>query len=367
MTLFNGVRGVVFPNQPLRRRAGHPHPPLHQLVGSQGIIEGTEIAHEFRKIYACSFLYDVDGIAYWPAVAVNYTNKTQFMFKINKGVESVFDSKMVNRYIPENERPVPFKHMIYVGDGTTDIPCMRLVKEFRRTLDRRLQPRPEGRAQGDGLADPRQPRGATSARPTTPRDRKWTCSSDHHRQDRPRRPARKNWRPSNSHVAAQTIERGFPDFPFRLLGGSPEWIAGMRLRPGSVAATVSAPHTLRLRALRRISGPRGRSGGMRALPSCEPLQLVLLPEQGAARFLARKVLAAWRNYFLFAVPYAAVIVLRHPDTCWMAAGWASLAALALLYAVVSKYARYQPDRTPPAGRWPPNWAPRDSSSPCCCR
>ena len=73
---------------------------------------------------------------------------------------------------------------------------------------------------------------------------------------------------------------------------------------------------------------------------------MLLPEQGAARFLARKVLAAWRNYFLFAVPYAAVIVLRHPDTCWMAAGWASLAALALLYAVVSKYARYQPDRTP---------------------
>jgi len=47
---------------------------------------------------------------------------------INKGVESVFDSKLVNRYIPENERPVPFKHMIYVGDGTTDIPCMRLVK-----------------------------------------------------------------------------------------------------------------------------------------------------------------------------------------------------------------------------------------------
>ena len=63
-------------------------------------------------------------------MAVNYTNKTQFMFKINKGVESVFDSKMVNRYIPENERPVPFKHMIYVGDGTTDIPCMRLVKNF---------------------------------------------------------------------------------------------------------------------------------------------------------------------------------------------------------------------------------------------
>ena len=103
---------------------------LHYInsSGMKEIIEGTEIAHEFRKIYACSFLYDVDGIAYWPAVAVNYTNKTQFIFKINKGVESVFDSKLVNRYIPENERPIPFKHMIYVGDGTTDIPCMRLVK-----------------------------------------------------------------------------------------------------------------------------------------------------------------------------------------------------------------------------------------------
>ena len=98
--------------------------------GLKEIIEGTEIAHEFRKIYACSFLYDIDGIAYWPGVAVNYTNKTQFIFKINKGVESVFDSTQVNRYIPEAERPVPFSHMIYIGYGMTDIPCMRLVKNF---------------------------------------------------------------------------------------------------------------------------------------------------------------------------------------------------------------------------------------------
>ncbi len=98
--------------------------------GLKEIIEGTEIAHEFRKIYACSFLYDIDGVAYWPAAAVNYTNKTQFIFKINKGVESVYDSKRVNAYIEEEKRPVPFKRMIYVGDGTTDIPCMRLVKNF---------------------------------------------------------------------------------------------------------------------------------------------------------------------------------------------------------------------------------------------
>ena len=54
--------------------------------GIQEIIEGTSIAHEFRKIYACTFLYDVDGVAYWPGVAINYTNKTQFIFKINKGI-----------------------------------------------------------------------------------------------------------------------------------------------------------------------------------------------------------------------------------------------------------------------------------------
>ena len=105
---------------------------LHYInsSGLKEIIEGTSIAHEFKHIYACSFLYNVDGIAYWPAVAINYTNKTQFIFKINKGVESVYDTRLVNRYMEEEHRPVPFKRMIYVGDGTTDIPCMRLVKNY---------------------------------------------------------------------------------------------------------------------------------------------------------------------------------------------------------------------------------------------
>ena len=105
---------------------------LHYInsSGLKEIIEGTSIAHEFKKIYACSFLYNVDGVAYWPAVAVNYTNKTQFIFKINKGVESVYDTRLVNQYMEENHRPVPFKRMIYVGDGMTDIPCMRLVKNY---------------------------------------------------------------------------------------------------------------------------------------------------------------------------------------------------------------------------------------------
>lgn len=104
---------------------------LHYInsSGLKEMIEGTPIASEFRKIYACSFLYDVDGIAYWPGVAVNYTNKTQFIFKINKGIESVYDSERINEFIEEEKRPVQFRHMIYFGDGTTDIPCMKLVKQ----------------------------------------------------------------------------------------------------------------------------------------------------------------------------------------------------------------------------------------------
>ncbi|MDR1670962.1 MAG: haloacid dehalogenase-like hydrolase [Alistipes sp.] len=96
--------------------------------GLREMIEGTTIAGEFRKIYACSFLYNETGEAYWPGVAINYTNKTQFIFKINKGVEAVWDGKAVNEFIEESRRPVPFRRMIYFGDGTTDIPCMRLVK-----------------------------------------------------------------------------------------------------------------------------------------------------------------------------------------------------------------------------------------------
>lgn len=97
--------------------------------GLKEMIEGTSIAKEFENIYACSFLYDIDGVAYWPAVAIDYTAKTQFLFKINKGIKEVSDNKKINQYIPEKERPIPFSHMIYFGDGDTDIPCMKMVKE----------------------------------------------------------------------------------------------------------------------------------------------------------------------------------------------------------------------------------------------
>ncbi|MFR9602683.1 MAG: HAD family hydrolase [Rikenellaceae bacterium] len=104
---------------------------IRHYINSSGVkemIEGSSIAKEFHQIYACSFLYDHNNEAYWPGVAINYTNKTQFIFKINKGIETVHDNTRVNEYVEESMRPIPFRHIIFVGDGMTDIPCMRLVK-----------------------------------------------------------------------------------------------------------------------------------------------------------------------------------------------------------------------------------------------
>ncbi|MBQ9254466.1 MAG: haloacid dehalogenase-like hydrolase [Bacteroidales bacterium] len=96
--------------------------------GLKEMIEGTPIAEEFENIYACSFLYDVNDVAYWPAVAVDYTAKTQFLFKINKGIKEISDNHRINEFILEEDRPVPFERMIYFGDGETDVPCMKMVK-----------------------------------------------------------------------------------------------------------------------------------------------------------------------------------------------------------------------------------------------
>ncbi|MFI3247618.1 MAG: HAD family hydrolase [Rikenellaceae bacterium] len=95
--------------------------------GIQEMIEGSPIADKFHKIYASAFLYDDKGEAYWPRVAINYTNKTQFLFKINKGIETVHDTTQVNAFSPREGRPIPFSRIIFVGDGETDIPSMRLV------------------------------------------------------------------------------------------------------------------------------------------------------------------------------------------------------------------------------------------------
>ncbi len=101
----------------------------HHIISSgiREMIKGTSIAHYFKNIFASGFLYDDRGEACWPAVAVNYTNKTQFLFRINKGIHNTYDNTVINKIIPESEKPVPFSNLVYIGDGETDIPAMKMV------------------------------------------------------------------------------------------------------------------------------------------------------------------------------------------------------------------------------------------------
>lgn len=103
----------------------------HYIISSgvEEIIRGTSIAGEFKEIYAASFCYDEYGVPYWPAMAVNYTSKTQFIYRINKGVLDITNNRELNAHMPEESRRVPFRNMVYIGDGLTDVPCMKLTKE----------------------------------------------------------------------------------------------------------------------------------------------------------------------------------------------------------------------------------------------
>lgn len=90
------------------------------------MIEGTKIGQKFDQIFASSFLFDNQEIAIWPAQVVNYTNKTQFQFRVEKGLPDVTDQRMNDHFSPD-QLHVPFRNMIYIGDSDTDVPCMKLV------------------------------------------------------------------------------------------------------------------------------------------------------------------------------------------------------------------------------------------------
>ncbi len=104
----------------------------HYIISSglREIIEGSSIYDNFKEVFACEYFYDENGVACWPKNSVNYTTKTQFLFRINKGVLDISNDDELNKYTPEDERRVPFRNMIYIGDGLTDVPCMKLVKTY---------------------------------------------------------------------------------------------------------------------------------------------------------------------------------------------------------------------------------------------
>ena len=128
--LFDGVRDWFR----LVNRYGEEHGvKIEHYINSSGlkeIIEGSPIAHEFKHIFAGTFLYNENGEAEWPGISVDYTTKTQFLFKISKGIFSSRDNKQVNESIADDKKRIPFAHMIYFGDGDTDVPCMKIVGMF---------------------------------------------------------------------------------------------------------------------------------------------------------------------------------------------------------------------------------------------
>jgi len=103
----------------------------HYIISSglTEIIQGSAIGDKFKAIFAASFCYDAAGKPVWPSTAVNYTNKTQYLFRINKGILDVTNDRDLNAFTPEYLRRIPFTNMIYVGDGLTDVPCMKMTKQ----------------------------------------------------------------------------------------------------------------------------------------------------------------------------------------------------------------------------------------------
>ncbi len=102
----------------------------HYIIssGQRDILEGSAIFDEFEEVFASRYLYDANDVAVWPALAVDYTNKMQFLFRINKGIKNSWDSDELNAYTPQENRPIPFERMIYIGDGSTDVPALKTTK-----------------------------------------------------------------------------------------------------------------------------------------------------------------------------------------------------------------------------------------------
>ena len=96
-------------------------------AGLKEIISGASIAKYFYRIFASEYYYDENNRAIFPKVIVNDTLKTQFIFRINKGKESLHEN--INLYMPPQQRPVPFQNILYLGDGLTDVPCMTVIKK----------------------------------------------------------------------------------------------------------------------------------------------------------------------------------------------------------------------------------------------
>ena len=143
ITFFEGVESYF---ERINAYAAAQNLHLEHFIISSGlreIVKGTRIAKYFKTIYASGFQYDENGCACWPALGVNYTNKTQFLFRINKGIYNSYDNTLINKSMPEDERAVPFSNLIYMGDGETDVPAMKMVNLYGGTTIAVYNPKSE--------------------------------------------------------------------------------------------------------------------------------------------------------------------------------------------------------------------------------
>jgi hypothetical protein len=97
--------------------------------GNREMVLGSRIGRCFEKVYASAFIYDQEGLATGVALAVSYTGKTQYLFRINKWTLEEWDDDTINRPMELDERPCPFDRIVFFGDGLTDVPTMRLVTD----------------------------------------------------------------------------------------------------------------------------------------------------------------------------------------------------------------------------------------------
>lgn len=127
---FAGVETwFAFINKYIKQRSNNKVNIKHYIIsaGLKEILNGISIGDEFSNIFACEYYFDSYDKAQFPTIVINDTSKTQYLFRINKGIEDI--NKSINHHMPKADRPIPFSNIIYIGDGQTDVPCMALTKE----------------------------------------------------------------------------------------------------------------------------------------------------------------------------------------------------------------------------------------------
>ena len=146
--------------------------------GNSEIIENTPIANEFERIYASRFLYDQQDRAVWPARIVDFINKPNYLYRINKGALDQQSLFVINDFIPEPERAIPFENMVYIGDGETDVPCFQTIMS-QGGLSIAVH-QPEGREDARRYLDEGRVAAAVEAdyRPDSPLDQIIRCQID---------------------------------------------------------------------------------------------------------------------------------------------------------------------------------------------